>query len=142
MSTVPAPPHPTTAATGPDVDALRAACEELVQTAADPAAARALVVRVWALGAAAADHLLLDLRDVAECAAARSGTEPGAADLLEALGRHDDAAGLRDAVASGLAAHERTAREAAVAERAVLAARAAARIAAVVHHRGASTRAA
>lgn len=127
---------------GPDVEALHAACEQLVQTAADPAAARALVVRVWALGAAAAEDLVLDLCDVAATGAARTGTELSASDLLDAMGRHDAAAQLRGAVDRGVAAHQRALEHAARAERAAHAARAVVRIAAVAHHRGTRTSAA
>ncbi|TNM69195.1 hypothetical protein FHN55_05305 [Streptomyces sp. NP160] len=127
---------------GPDVEALQAACEQLVRTAADPSAARALVVRVWALGAAAADDLLLDLCDVAASSAARTGAEPSAADLLDALGRHDAAGQLRTAVDRGVAEHREAGARAARAERAADAARAVVRIATVTHHRRVRTSAA
>lgn len=127
---------------GPDVEALQAACDQLVDAAADPAAARALVVRVWALGAAAADDLLADL-----CLAAASGAEAtghrwSAAELLDALGRTEAASRLRAAEELGLAVHERAAEEAAQraarSARAQQAARAVVRIATTMHHRRAA----
>ncbi|PWJ45792.1 hypothetical protein SAMN06264364_1515 [Quadrisphaera granulorum] len=129
-----------------DVDALREASDRLVDGAADPAAARALVVKVWALGASAADDLLADLCRAAERIAARTGAEPSAAELLEAVGRAAGAQHLRAAVESGLIAHERAAKVAAEAaldaerevERAASAtraARAATRLARVWEHR-------
>lgn len=131
---------PSEAGSGAAVDALRDACDRLVQTAADPAAARALVVSVWALGAAAADDLLADLCHVAAGSAERTGETASAADLLDALGRHEAAARLRESVERGIAAHERAAQDAARAERAVLAARAAVRLATTTEHRRSATR--
>lgn len=134
-----APPTSTPdARTGSGVQDLQDACDRLVATAADPAAARALLVRVWALGAATADGLLADLCDVATTSAARAGTEPDAAALLDALGRHDEAARVREAVRRGLEDHQRSAAAAARAEAARRAARAAARIAEVSRHRRAA----
>lgn len=120
---------------GCGVQDLQTACDQLVATAADPAAARALLVRVWALGAATADGLLADLCDVATTSAARTGAEPDAAALLDALGRHDEAARVRDAVRCGLEDHHRSADAAARAEAARRAARAAVRLAEVSRHR-------
>jgi len=120
---------------GSGVEGLQAACDQLVATAADPAAARALLVRVWALGAATADGLLADLCDVAATAAARAGAEPGAPALLDALGRHGEAARVRAAVQRGLEDHRRAVDDAARVEAARRAARAAARIAEVSRHR-------
>jgi len=130
-------PSTSTRATpsGSGVRDLQAACDQLVATAADPAAARALLVRVWALGAATADGLLADLCDVAATSAARAGTEPDAAALLDALGRHDEAARVREAVRRGLEDHQRSATAAVRAESARRAARAAARVAEVSRHR-------
>ncbi|MBF5081774.1 hypothetical protein [Quadrisphaera sp. INWT6] len=120
---------------GSGVHDLQAACDQLVATAADPAAARALLVRVWALGAATADGLLADLCDVAATSAARAGTEPDAAALLDALGRHEEAARVREAVRRGLDDHQRSAGAAARVEAARRAARVAARLAEVSRHR-------
>lgn len=122
-----------------DVRALHAACDQLVASAADPDAARALLLRVWALGAAAADDLLADLGDVAARQAARTGSEATAAELLDALGRHQGASLVRDGVERGLADHraaaEALAAAAVRADAARRAARAAVRIAQVTHHR-------
>lgn len=128
--------------TGPDVEALQAACDELVRTAADPTVVRALVVRLWALGASSTDELVSGLCAAAETAAERTGTPPDAADLLALVGRPVDSVRLRDAVERGLDAHDRAAHEAARARRAVLAARAAVRIAGTAQHRRATARAA
>ncbi|MGQ7295307.1 hypothetical protein [Quadrisphaera sp. KR29] len=118
-----------------DAQDLRAACDRLVEAAADPAAARAAVVAVWALGACAADDLLADLRALAAGHAARTGAEPGAADLLDALGRHAEAAAHRRAVGSGLREHRQGLLAAARARAAQGAARAAVRLAGVAEHR-------
>ncbi|TXR56106.1 hypothetical protein [Quadrisphaera setariae] len=128
--------------TGAGVEALREACDRLVESAADPAAARAVVVAVWALGAASTDHLLDDLCAAAATGAARTGAPVDAGDLLDLLGRHEAASRLRGAVERGLAAHAEAAQEAARADRAVLAARAAVRIAATAQHRRTAARAA
>lgn len=128
--------------TGHDVEALQAACDELVRTAADPAAARAVVVRVWALGVSSTDELLAGLCAAAATAAERTGTPPDAVELLALVGRQEDALRLRGAVERGLDAHDRAVHEAARARRAVLAARAAVRIASTAQHRGAAARAA
>lgn len=121
--------------TSPDVPALQSACDQLVTTATDPAAARALIVQMWALGAHAADDLLTDMRDVAARHAARTGTEMSAADLLDTLGRHQSAAQLREAINVALSAHQQAATDLARAERATRAARAAARLAQTTEHR-------
>lgn len=121
--------------TAPDLDALRSACDALVAGAADPAAARAAAAGLWALGALAADDLLADLRALAAGHAARTGTEAGLADLLDALGRHEEAASHRGAVHRGLLSHAHARAQEARGEAARRAARAAARLAGVTEHR-------
>ncbi len=136
--TAPTPTAPTPAAQ--DLRALRTACDRLVATAADPAAARSVLLRMWALGAAAADDLLDDLCRAAQRHAARTGTEASPVELLDALGHHQLAAALDRASSRGLAEHdEATAQAQAQAQRAVEAARAVARLAQVDHHRRGAT---
>lgn len=129
---------PTTCEAAPtsplDLQALHAACDRLVATAADPAAARSVLLRMWALGAAAADDLLDDLCRAAQHHAARTGTEASPAELLDALGRHQHAAALDQASARGLVEHDEATAQAR-AQRAADAARAVARLVQVDHHR-------
>lgn len=117
-----------------DLPALHAACDRLVVTAADPAAARSVLLRMWALGAAAADDLLDDLCRAALNHAARTGTEASLTELLDALGHHQHAAALNQACARGLLEHDEATAHAR-AQRAVEAARAVARLAQVDQHR-------
>lgn len=122
-----APKFMATTSAAPDLEALHAACDRLVTTAADPAAARSVLLRMWALGAAAADDLLDDLCRAAQRHATRTGTEASPLELLDAIGRHQHAATLNQASVRGLIEYDEATAHAS-AQRAVDAARAVARL--------------
>ena len=88
----------------PEVAAIKSTLDELVLAAPDPAAVMASVVKVWALGGAAADDLLDDLEALAISAALHRGLELTAPELLEAYGHIERADRIRCAVEQGRAA--------------------------------------
>lgn len=84
-------------------------CDALVAGATDPDAARAVIVKVWALGAAVAEDLLEDLVEVAVSTAGCTGAEPSTSQVLAALGHHEAAERIRTAVEAGRQAHQEAA---------------------------------